>query len=413
MNRENCWQKESCRLCYSKNLEMVLELPSTPPANEFLAVPRAQEVYPLKVNLCRDCGHAQLSHVVNPEILFDDYLYVSGTSPVFKAHFEAYAINLKQRFLFDSTDFVCEIGSNDGTLLKNFKEFRVLGVEPAKAIAARANQEGIPTLNSYFTLELSQEIAQKHGKARLIIANNVMAHIDELSEVMKAIKTLLADDGIFVMEVQYLGDLIGGGLFDMIYFEHLDYHAVAPLISFFDRLQLKLFDVEKVGTHGGSIRCFVCHQNDSEKISSQALKNILLDESARNLNSSTSWNHLKNLINSSKKELMEIVAELKYDGKRIIAYGAPAKLTTLFYTFGLTKEFIEYVVDDSPLKIGRYTPGEHIPIHDSKIMYEDRNKPEFIIIAAWNFADSIINMHSKLQGVTWITPLPKLSITKT
>lgn len=413
MNSDNCWLREDCRLCASKNLEMVLELPSTPPANEFLAEAREQEIYPLKINLCINCGHAQLSHVVNPKLLFDDYLYVSGTSSVFKKHFESYANKLKERFLFNSTDLVCEIGSNDGTLLRNFKNFKILGIEPAKAIAARANNEGVVTLNSYFDFELSKKIKEEYGGAQVIIANNVMAHIDDLDEVLRSIKLLLTGGGVFVMEVQYLGDLINGGLFDMIYFEHLDYHAVTPLVSFFEKHKLRLFDVEKVDTHGGSIRCFVCHQDDLEKKDTVAQKELLLHEKAKNLNSRKSWDQLENLINKSKSDLLKVINDMKSEGKKIIAYGAPAKLTTLFYTFGLTKQNVDYVVDDSPFKTGRYTPGEHIPIYDSKVIYQDQNKPDVVIISAWNFSESIIKMHSSLQGVTWITPLPKLKITKT
>jgi hypothetical protein len=413
MKSENCWQKQDCRLCGGRNLEMVLDLPSTPPANEFLKVPAEQEIYPLKVNLCRDCGHAQLSHVVNPKILFDHYLYVSGTSKVFTDHFTNYAAKLKKQFLSAPTDFVCEIGSNDGTLLKNFKEFRILGIEPAKGIADRANQEGIPTVNDYFDFDVSEKIQQEEGKASVIIANNVMAHIDKLGDVVDAIKELMAERGVFAMEVQYLGDLIAGGLFDMIYFEHLDYHALTPLVSFFDAHELKLFDVERVSTHGGSIRCFIGHKNDEDKKITTTLTDLLREEKLKSLNSNEPWVHLKNLIDSAKTEIVKIISEFKLSGKKIIAYGAPAKLTTLFYAFGLTKNMIDYVVDDSPFKVSRYTPGEHIPIHESKIIYDQVTKPDVILISAWNFSESIIKAHSSLRDVIWITPLPHLLITKT
>jgi hypothetical protein len=406
----NCYERSDCRLCGSHNLEIVLSLPPTPPANEFLEQPRNQESYPLQVMLCMDCGHSQLSHVVNSRILFDDYLYVSGTSQIFIDHFNEYFKVIEKSHLLKPNDLIVEIGSNDGTLLRNFSNFRVLGVEPAKKISEIALESGIPTLNSYFSPSLANDIVENHGKAKLILANNVMAHIDNLSDVVRGIKLLLDFDGIFVMEVQYLGDMLDKGLFDMIYFEHLDYHAVTPLIEFFKKHKLKLFDVTKIPTHGGSIRCFVSHINDESKNETDAFKFLVQKEAKTELLLPKPWRNLELLISTAKKNLTHVLAELKKKNKKIIAYGAPAKLTTLFYTFGLDKKQIDYVVDDSPLKIGLYTPGTHIPILSSSEIYVLQHKPDAILITAWNFSESIIAKHSKLKDVVWITPFPNLII---
>lgn len=406
-----CVAKRVCRLCGDSRLERALVLPSTPPANAFVPKPVPQESFPLEINVCRGCGHSQLGHVVDAESLFRDYRYVSGTSAVFRKHFADYADEVAHRVDLQPGDFVCEIGSNDGTLLKCFSAAEVLGVEPAEGIAASANVSGIPTINDFFGTRLAADVAAKHGPARLILANNVMAHIDDLGAILDGVKSLLAHDGLFVMEVQYVGDLLRDGLFDMIYFEHLDYHAVTPLLEFFKAHGLKIVDVAHVDTHGGSIRCYASHA-ESAQPAAAAVDHFARLESEGDLLTVTPWKAMGKKIAARKRELRALLADMKAKGMRIVGYGAPAKLTTFLYTFEIGSETLDYVVDDSPLKIGLYSPGLHIPVLSPTALYEGATShPDAIVVCAWNFASSIIAKHAKLSGVRWITPLPELAVT--
>ena len=254
-----CHRRQDCRLCGGRNLTRVLSLAPTPPANAFVTaadLSQPQPLYPLDLWFCRDCAHAQLLDVVDAEALFGDYVYVSGTSPVFIKHFEDYAAWAVAELGLAPGDLVVDVGSNDGTLLAAFKGagMRVLGVDPAREIARRASAGGIETEAAFFDLELARRFRAERGPARCITANNVFAHIDDLSGVVRAVRTLLADDGVFVFEVSYLVDVYEKTLFDTIYHEHLDYHSVQPLIGFFARHGLRLVAAQRVASHGGSLR---------------------------------------------------------------------------------------------------------------------------------------------------------------
>ncbi len=401
-----------CRLCSHSVLTPALTLAPTPPANAFVREPVEQECFPLEVRVCANCGHAQLGHVVDAESLFRDYCYVSGTSPVFRKHFEDYAKTVSERVGLKPGELVCEIGSNDGTLLRCFPGSKTVGVEPAEKIARQANDSGILTLNEFFGEQLALGIHDDHGPARLILANNVMAHIDDLGSVLDGVKALLAADGLFVMEVQYVGDLLRDGLFDMIYFEHVDYHAVSPLLPFFAKHGLQIVDVEHVDTHGGSIRCYVSHHNDWAAIHTPRIDSFRRHELENDLLTVKPWKALREKIDKRKKELRDLLSGLKAAGRTIVGYGAPAKLTTLLYTFEIGADILDYVVEDSPLKIGLYTPGLHIPVRAPNALYEDEaSRPNAILICAWNFSNAIIAKHPNLTGVSWITPLPELTVT--
>ena len=258
----------------------MLSLAATPPANEFVSeseLHTEQERIPLTLVRCRSCAHVQLAEIVDPERLFRKYVYVSGTSPVFVSHFGQYASNLISRFSLDDTCLVVDVGSNDGTLLKQFKQAgatNVLGIDPATRIAETARSEGIPTIDEFFTPALATDIRKRRGPARLISANNVFAHSADLSSFSHALAALLDDRGVFVFEVSYLADVIQGLLFDTIYHEHTSYHTVTPLLGFFDQAGLRLFDVERIGTHGGSIRGYVCRRNSSHE-DTQRLRELI------------------------------------------------------------------------------------------------------------------------------------------
>ncbi|AGX88155.1 SAM-dependent methyltransferase [Candidatus Symbiobacter mobilis CR] len=365
-----------------------------------------EPLYPLEVWLCADCGHAQLGHVVSAEAMFSHYLYVSGTSPVFRQHFCEYAKDLRERLKLGTESFVCEIGSNDATLLGYFEGMRTLGIEPAANLAEAANAAGQRTWNAYFTSALACEIRKQYGPADVIVANNVLAHIDDLSDVLTGVQLLLAPGGLLAMEVQYVGDLLEQGLFDMIYFEHLDYHALTPLIGFFARHGLALVDVRHEPTHGGSMRCYVGHAGGPHQVASATIAQWQAHEAEQGLLTRVPWMELGERIAAGKARLHELLGDQQAAGRRVVGYGAPAKLTTLMYTYEVPATALEYVVDDNPLKVGRFTPGKQLAIKPSAALYELETKPDVIVVFAWNFFAAIREKHAALSNLVWINPMP-------
>ena len=409
-----CQRRATCRLCSSADLEKVLALGHTPLANAFVrreSLSEAQPTYPLDVYLCRNCAHAQLLDVVDPAVLYKDYVYVSGTSPVFVRHFEEYARYIVNRFALPANGLVVEIGSNDGTLLRCFKEhgLRVLGIDPAEQITRGAIASGIDGIVGFFTPELAHEIRRDRGPADVIAANNVMAHIDDLSQVMDGVRRLLGPDGIFVFEVSYLKDVVENTLFDTIYHEHLDYHTVQPLVGFFRRCGLELIDVMHVDSHGGSLRGVVQLAGGPHRVE-PSVAAFIEGERRMQLDQPAAFHRLAREIERIRTELLGQLRRLKQEGKRIAGFGAPAKMTTLMYHLEFEPDVIDFIVDDSPLKQGLYTPGMHIPVLPTSELYVRR--PDYVVILAWNFAETIVQKHAAFRdaGGHFIIPLPKVEI---
>ena len=414
MSSEYITKRKSCRLCGSKDLKSVLTLKSSPPANEFVKkneLKKVQNLYPLELFFCQDCTHVQLLDVVRPEILFSNYVYVSGTSSVFRNHFYAYYLWVNNFVTLDDNSLVVDIGSNDGTLLKVFQDngIKVLGIDPALKIAKKASENGIKTLPFFFDIALARKIKNEYGSAKVITANNVFAHADNLLEIIQGIKELLSDDGVFIFEVSYLVDILNKTLFDTIYHEHLSYHNVTSLEKFFKKNELELKHIERVNTHGGSLRGLVTKKNNT------AHKNLSVDallklEKEMNINKLETYDKFDQKINVAKNEVNTFLNNAKKHGKRIAGFGAPAKATTLMYHFEFNSKLIDFIVDDSPLKQGLFSPGYHIPVLGSDALY--KKKPDFVLILAWNFADSIIANHQNYlkQGGKFIIPLPTMEI---
>ncbi len=412
---ELCRRRDTCRLCCGDSLTRVLSLTPTPPANAFVdadALDAPQACFPLDVFFCNDCCHVQLLDVVDPALLFENYVYVSGTSPVFVKHFEDYAGEVVRRFVAEPVgSLAIDIGSNDGTLLAAFKRhgLSVLGIDPAREIAADATARGIETRTAFFDSALARQLAEDCGRARVITANNVFAHADDLGDIVIGIADLLATDGVFVFEVSYLVDVYEQTLFDTIYHEHLAYHSVKPLQRFFAATGLRLFAAERVGSHGGSLRGFVGHA-DGPWQDDGSVAALVEKEQTLGLDKAETLVAFAEKIDALKAELGEVLAAIKAKGGTIAAFGAPAKATTLMYHFGFGPEIVDFIVDDSPLKQGLYSPGMHIPVLPSSTLYE-RN-PDATIILAWNFAEPIIANHAAYQkaGGQFIIPLPSLEI---
>lgn len=400
-----------CRVCRSKNLTKVIILSPNPLANAFVAKDKVdieENFYPLDVYFCNNCSFLQLGHVVAPEVLFGNYVYVSSTSKVFVRHFEDFAKSVFEKFGLTSRSLVIDIGSNDGILLKPFKDLgsRVLGIEPAVKIAKVAKDNGIDTIPYFFSIPLARKIVKDKGNASVVTATNVFAHIDDLDEVINGLKILLDKDGVFIMEAPYLIDFIEKRYFDLVYHEHLSYWAVRPLITLFKRFNMKVFDVKKVAAHGGSIRVFVAKEESRHEIQKSVGEFLDKEKKIRLSNIDTYVDYNKTIL-ENKVALMRLLAELKIKGNKIAGYGAPAKGNTLLNFFAIGPEILDYIVDDSPWKQGLYSPGRKIPVISSQKMYE--NPPDYLLILAWNFAESIIenNKEFRKRGGRFILPVPK------
>lgn len=408
------FKKTACRVCTKNTLKKVLMLGPTPLANAFLTEQQTntgEKFYPLDVYFCTNCHFLQLGHVISPYILFQNYVYVSSTSQVFIKHFEQYAEKAYKRLKLNTDSLVIDIGSNDGILLKPFKKLgtKVLGIEPAENIAKIARAEGIDTISEYFSKKLAHSVVKKYGKADAITANNVFAHIDDLDEVIGGLKILLKDNGVFIMEAPYLIDFLQKRYFDLVYHEHLSYWSVDALITLFKRFNMTVFNVEKVAVHGGSIRVFVKKEEDQLPVD-KSVKQFLLKESRMKLKDINTYLDYAQKVYENKVKLLLLLKKIKSEGKTIAAYGAPAKGNTLLNFFSIGTETLDFVVDDSKFKQGLFTPGKHIPVVSSEQIYQ--KKPDYILILAWNFAESIMKIHDKYKngGGRFIIPVPKPKI---
>lgn len=410
-------KKKECRVCESKELHRALVLTPTPPGNNFLLeneLHEKEELFPLELDFCDDCSHIQLGHVVDPSFLFqNDYSYVSATSSVFVDHLESYADHVTKLLDLEKDTLVIDIGSNDGTCLSFFKKkgMLVLGVDPAIEIAKKATQNGIPTMAEFFCKEIAEEILKKEGKAVLVTSHNACAHIDNLGSVIQGVEVLLEPEGIFVMEVGYFVDVFQNKWFDTIYHEHVDFHTVAPLKRLFSRFNLEIFRVERISPQGGSIRVMVQREGGIRKIEDSVQGFIALEESL-GLHSIEALYGFQKDINILKNEFRTLLNNLKKDGKSIAAFGAPTKATTLCYHFGINKSDIDFIVDDNPMKQGLFSPGKHIPVFGSEKIYEE--KPDYLLILAWNFSESIMKKHIEYQDKigTFFLPMPKPALVK-
>lgn len=403
-------RKNTCRVCKSHDLTRVFSFGPTPLANAFLNASQIDEgetFYPLDVYFCNNCYFSQLGHAVDSEVLFGNYVYVSSTSKVFVEHFRKFAEDIYQRFKLDKKSLVIDLGSNDGILLKPYLEkgVKVLGIEPAKHIADIAIKEGVDTVKEYFNTDVARKIVKKYGKAKIITATNVFAHIDDIDEVVKGLKIMLDDDGVYIIEAPYLVDFFEKRYFDLVYHEHMSYWSVSPLITFFKRFDMTVFDVQKVSSHGGSIRVFVKKNKGNHKVE-KSVSDFLKLEKKKKLDKAKTYTEFANLVLENKVKLNKMLADLKMNGKIIAGYGAPAKGNTMLNYFKIGNDIIDYIVDDSPLKQNLYTPGTYIPVVSPKML--KKQKPDYLLILAWNFADSIMNNYSwfKKDGGNFIIPVP-------
>ena len=406
--------KKHCVLCSSQNIESVIDFGTTPLANSYPLKKSSREKYfNLSCVICDDCGHLQLKELVNPKLMFDNYLYVSGTSKVLVNHFKSYSDKVIKKVKLDKKSSILDIACNDGTFLNFFvkKNFaKVVGVDPAKNLGRYNKEKGIDINVGYFSSSYSKKLKKKYGEFDLITANNVFAHSPNLQDFTQGVKNLLSKNGVFVLEVSYLLTVLKKKTFDTIYHEHMSYHSLTPLLSFFKRFKLEIFDFDLIKAQGGSIRVYISHKN-SKKVSSKKINYQVKKEKSQNLFTKKTYIKFYNKILNQKKKLRKILNNFKLQNHNIIGYGAPAKLTTLGHVLDFNKNDFNIVIDDNKLKQNRYIPGKKILIKNSN--YLKQLKKSYIIILAWNFSDSIIEKCRKInKKFKFILPFPNPRIFK-
>lgn len=402
---------KECRMCKSNELELFLDLGFHPPSDAFLTkeqLDMPEIYYPLTVYTCKKCGLMQLGYVVPAEILYNkNFPYDSSMTLTGKNHFFEMSRDVCERFKLRESSLVIDVGSNVGVLLQGFREqgMKVLGVDPAIKIAEIANANGIETWANFFNYETAKKILKLKGKAAVITATNVFAHIGNLDDFMKAVELLLADDGCFVFEAPYFVDLLENLEYDTIYHEHLCYISVKPLTFFFPRFGMEIFDIKKVAIHGGSLRVFIGRKG--KRSISENVEKFLELEKQKNIYSLARLNAFAEEVKNHSKELFGLIYNLKKEGKRIVGLSAPAKGNTLLNFCGLNKNHLDYVTEKSKIKIGLFCPGTHLQVVPDEELQKDR--PDYALLLAWNFSEEIMkNMKSfKEAGGKFIIPIPK------
>lgn len=386
--------RTDCRICHSVHLDLILQLAPTPIGDQFLVEPKHQPLHPIDLYQCQDCGLAQLLYEIPPEEIYADYIYLTGSSPGLQQHFANYAKSVAPICDLRPNDLVVDIGSNDGTLLQQFRKLgmRVVGIEPAESIAKLARKNGIPTIQAYFHKGVLPE------KAKLITANNVVANINDLDTFMEGVVDLLAEDGTFVFESFYLGDVVKNMVFDFVYHEHLSAFSIQPVRHLMKRYGLSLFRVEHLPTKGGSIR-YYCNRYYARR----GFAPVIYENEGYLYEKQTYVDFAKR-IDAERTKTLEFCRQAKAEGNVIAGFGACISGTTLMYHFGLT-DYIEYLLDDNPAKHGRYSPGSHLLVHPTGDI--SRLLPDFVLALAWRFADDFQAAH---PDVKVIRPLPCFSI---
>ena len=409
-------EMKTCRFCSLKLNEPVVDLGLSPLANSYLDASQKDQkefFYPLKLYFCENCFLVQLDDVEEPENIFSDYAYLSSYSTTWLNHAREFTNHVMKRFSLDTTSHVIEIASNDGYLLQFFKEnnIPILGIEPAANIAKIANDKGIPTLCNFFNENTADMIIKDGKTADVLIAINVLPHVPNLHSFVLGMKKLLKPDGVIIIQFSaYLLPFIQKTMFDSIYHEHYSYFSLITLQKIFSHHKLEIFDVEENSIHGGSLRLFIKHADCSKiKISNNVDKLIKKEIDAGIIKISTYTEFSKKIL-ESKININNFFIQSLREGKKIVCYGAPAKGNTLLNYCGITQDMIEYTVDISPHKQGKFLPGTHIPIRNP--LEIKKTKPDYLVILAWNLQEEIMSQMSFIRkwNAKFVVLIPEVKI---
>ena len=405
----------TCRGCYSKSLDLIFSLMPSPIGDAFVSAEKIsilQPSYPLDLFMCSNCGLAQLLDVIDPNVLYANYIYVTASSLGLADHFSSYAGSVVSKCQLKAGSLVVDVGSNDGTLLRKFQEagMNVLGIEPAAHIAEEATKNGLKTIGDYFSPALAKRLVSEFGHAKIITANNVLANIDDLESFFNAVDVLLADDGVFVVESSYLPDLLQNLIFDFIYHEHISSFSLKPMQALSRRVGMEVKVLEHVGTKGGSIRYLIQRPGGPLKYDLSIEKYMRLEEEV-GLYRKKTYQVFDDRVNALKRQTQSFLAEQKSQGKSIAGFGASITGTTMIYHFEIGS-YIDYLVDDNPAKQGRYSPGLHLPVYPTSVLTE--RKPDYVVALAWRYSDTFLQKQRAYieGGGALIIPVPEFKIIK-
>ncbi|HXZ97289.1 MAG TPA: class I SAM-dependent methyltransferase [Burkholderiales bacterium] len=405
-----------CTFCGASLEHTFCDLGMSPLSNSFLSEQQLQQMepfYPLHAYVCEKCFLVQLQEFESPQHIFaQDYAYFSSYSQTWLDHARNYADYMVRRFGFGPNSQVIEIASNDGYLLQYFKQKNVpvLGIEPAENCAQAAEQIGIPTLVRFFGTALAKELQAQGKSANLLLGNNVLAHVPDLNDFVAGLKILLKPHGVITMEFPHLLRLMLENQFDTIYHEHFSYFSFYTVEKVFARHGLKLFDVEQLPTHGGSLRIFGTHAEDATMKRSDRVQRLREEEIAFGIAELKTYVGFSEQVKRTKRKLLEFLVNAKASGKTIVGYGAPAKGNTLLNYCGIRSDFLDYTVDRSPHKQGKFLPGTHVPVHAPEKIRETR--PDYVLILPWNIKDEIMEQIAEIRswGGRFVVPIPEVRV---
>ena len=404
-----------CRFCGSGLHHTFVDLGMSPLCESYVAPEQQNQMepfYPLHVYVCDRCFLVQLDEYVSPDHIFSDYAYFSSYSDSWQQHAKVYTEMIAERFNLHEQSQVVEIASNDGYLLQYFLEkgVPVLGIEPAANVAEVAIQKGIQTVVKFFGEKTAQELAAEGKRADLLVGNNVLAHVPDINDFVKGMKILLNPEGIITMEFPHLMRLMEGNQFDTIYHEHFSYLSLLTVEKIFANHGLTLFDVEELSTHGGSLRIYACHAEDTTKPISQRVTELRATEEMAGFTHLENYFSFGEKVKETKFKLLEFLITAKRQGKSIAGYGAPGKGNTLLNYCGIREDFLDYTVDRNPYKQGKLLPGTHIPIfHPDKIK---ETKPDYLLILPWNLKDEVMKQMSYVRDwdCQFVVPIPEVEV---
>ena len=405
----------ACRFCGATLRRTFVDLGMSPLCESYLSpgdLSRGEVYYPLHVYLCDKCLLVQLEEFESPEAIFSDYAYFASYSDTWLKHCEKYCIEMKERFKLGGGSFVAEVASNDGYLLQYFvrEGVPVLGIEPAANVAKAAVEKGVPTLVRFFGTKTAGELAAEGRTADLVIGNNVLAQVPDLNDFVGGLQILLKPDGVLTLEFPHLLRTIEHNEFDTIYHEHFSYFSLISTVKILEAHGLRVFDVEELKSHGGSLRVFACHADSTAHRLMPNVQKVFQDEVKAGLDKPEGYESFAEQARKVKWELVDFLLKARGQGKTVAGYGAPGKSATLLHYCGIGKDMIDYTVDRSPHKQGRYLPGSRIPIFAPEHIQE--TKPDYVIILPWNLKDEIMAQLDYIRnwGGRFVLPIPKMMI---